>query len=192
MSDYTPSVANGGFLAAWPPSLVITPVADKAAERRPLMPVPPHVTATSVTPHGVVCAPFNPAVLHRSMDTVGPCAPGVNQRELSMHGITTRAADFATAGEPVIQQLGEGSGTSNVQNVAGAQGHWTPKPFACHVCPMSFGFHSQLQIHLRSHTKETPYRCPLCFKGFSQKGNYNRHMRVHVQAGEQQGIGTSG
>lgn len=55
-----------------------------------------------------------------------------------------------------------------------------PRPFACHLCCKSFGFHSQLQVHLRSHTKETPFRCPHCLKGFSQKGNYNRHLRIHL------------
>lgn len=189
MADYTLSGAYNVHLAAWPPSLVITPVPDSAAERRPLVPVPPQVTATSVTPHGIVCAPFNPAVFHRGIDTLGPLAPSVSQCELSMHGNSARAADFAAAGEPIIQQLGEAGGPSSGQDTAATQAQRTPRPFACHVCPMSFGFHSQLQVHLRSHTKETPYRCPHCFKGFSQKGNYNRHMRIHMQTGEQ-GVGT--
>lgn len=176
LADYTPSGANGGFFAAWPSSLILTPVPDGAAERKPLVPVPPQVTATSVTPHGIVCTPFDPAILHRGIDIAGPCAPSINQCELSAHGSSARAADFAATGEPIIQQLGEG-GASSGQDMAAQR---MPKPFACHVCPMSFGFHSQLQVHLRSHTKETPYRCPHCFKGFSQKGNYNRHMRIHM------------
>ncbi|KAL3198336.1 hypothetical protein MRX96_044376, partial [Rhipicephalus microplus] len=134
----------------WPPSLVITPVPDNAAERRPLMPVPPHVTATSMTPRGVVCTPFDPAVFHRAVDTLGPCAPGASQRELPMHGIGTRAADFATTGEPVIQQLGEGSGTSNAPNVAGTQGHWTPKPFACHGFSQKGNYNRHMRVHMQS------------------------------------------
>lgn len=75
-----------------------------------------------------------------------------------------------------LHQAQLGVGTSEQQEASSRQ----PRPFACHLCYKSFGFHSQLQVHLRSHTKETPFRCPHCHKGFSQKGNYNRHLRIHL------------
>ncbi|KAK8781022.1 hypothetical protein V5799_017637 [Amblyomma americanum] len=163
------------FLAAWPSSLVVTPVPECATEQRALLPVPPPLMSmTSVTQHGAALpVPFSPAAFHGDVAARGPCALSDNQCDSAtssaVHG---RPMDIAV--EPSVRPLG------GVQDTLTPLSSRAPKPFSCHVCPMSFGFHSQLQVHLRSHTKETPFRCPHCFKGFSQKGNFNRHMRIHM------------
>ncbi|XP_077495867.1 uncharacterized protein LOC144106796 [Amblyomma americanum] len=160
---------------SWPSSLVVTPVPECATEQRALLPVPPPLMSmTSVTQHAAALpVPFNPAAFHGDVAARGPCALSDNQCDSAassaVHG---RPMDIAV--EPSVRPLG------GVQDTLTPLSSRAPKPFSCHVCPMSFGFHSQLQVHLRSHTKETPFRCPHCFKGFSQKGNFNRHMRIHM------------
>ena len=46
-------------------------------------------------------------------------------------------------------------------------------------CKAVFGFESQLNNHLRKHTKEKPYVCPTCEYRSSYKGNLNAHIKKY-------------
>ncbi|KAK9881994.1 hypothetical protein WA026_018183 [Henosepilachna vigintioctopunctata] len=49
----------------------------------------------------------------------------------------------------------------------------------CHYCNKSFNTHSNLLIHIRTHTGQKPYVCQVCNKAFSQSCNLVNHMRIH-------------
>lgn len=49
----------------------------------------------------------------------------------------------------------------------------------CHYCSKTFNSHSNLLIHLRTHTGQRPYICEVCNKAFSQSCNLVNHMRIH-------------
>ncbi|KAM6973330.1 sal-like protein 1 [Aplochiton taeniatus] len=53
------------------------------------------------------------------------------------------------------------------------------KNLVCDICGKTFGCHSALDIHYRSHTKERPFICTECHRGFSTKGNLKQHMLTH-------------
>ncbi|XP_076019355.1 uncharacterized protein LOC143010734 isoform X2 [Genypterus blacodes] len=54
------------------------------------------------------------------------------------------------------------------------------RTYLCDVCCKMFLTSKQLQIHMRTHTKEKPFNCGECGKGFSTKGTLTIHMRVHT------------
>ncbi|XP_061631955.1 zinc finger protein 484 isoform X2 [Phyllopteryx taeniolatus] len=51
----------------------------------------------------------------------------------------------------------------------------------CGVCSRTYKFMSQYVIHQRVHTGERPFECPECKRGFSKKSNLNLHLRTHVK-----------
>ncbi|KAK6192009.1 hypothetical protein SNE40_003565 [Patella caerulea] len=53
------------------------------------------------------------------------------------------------------------------------------KPYICGICSKAFGQHSNIVLHMRSHTGEKPYICDVCGKGFSGKSDLNRHKNIH-------------
>ena len=48
------------------------------------------------------------------------------------------------------------------------------------MCDMKFVMKTQLENHMRSHTKEQPYQCNQCDRKFSQRGSWKRHMQLHT------------
>uniref|UniRef100_A0A3P8V858 C2H2-type domain-containing protein n=1 Tax=Cynoglossus semilaevis TaxID=244447 RepID=A0A3P8V858_CYNSE len=46
-------------------------------------------------------------------------------------------------------------------------------------CGRTFRFLSQFVIHQRIHTGERPFKCPQCGKGFSKNSNLNLHLKTH-------------
>jgi uncharacterized Zn-finger protein len=53
--------------------------------------------------------------------------------------------------------------------------------FKCNLCSKSFNMRNNLNVHMRSHTKERPYECPhsKCGKLFATKGNMKKHKDYH-------------
>ncbi|XP_076259298.1 uncharacterized protein LOC143195748 isoform X3 [Rhynchophorus ferrugineus] len=52
--------------------------------------------------------------------------------------------------------------------------------FICEICSKAFYNHSNLQVHMRTHTGQKPYICDICTKSFTQSCNLVNHMRVHT------------
>nr|XP_033815938.1 zinc finger protein 184-like [Geotrypetes seraphini] len=70
--------------------------------------------------------------------------------------------------------------TGRVQfNWAGQRGYKGDRPYKCTECEKSFGKHSHLIQHRRTHTGERPYKCRQCAKCFSHSSNLFRHQRLH-------------
>ncbi|XP_049587132.1 zinc finger protein 184 isoform X2 [Syngnathus scovelli] len=51
----------------------------------------------------------------------------------------------------------------------------------CAICNRTYKFMSQYIIHQRVHTGERPFECPECKKGFSKKSNLNLHLKTHIK-----------
>ncbi|XP_019741739.1 uncharacterized protein LOC109525588 [Hippocampus comes] len=51
----------------------------------------------------------------------------------------------------------------------------------CAICSRTYKFMSQYVIHQRVHTGERPFECPECKRGFSKKSNLNLHLKTHVK-----------
>ena len=60
--------------------------------------------------------------------------------------------------------------------------------FICNFCFRSFGFKSQLDRHIVTHTGEKPFKCPICFAKFSRMASVYRHARSehHIELHEGQ------
>ncbi|XP_037130103.1 uncharacterized protein si:dkeyp-84f3.9 isoform X2 [Syngnathus acus] len=51
----------------------------------------------------------------------------------------------------------------------------------CAICSRTYKFMSQYIIHQRVHTGERPFECPECKRGFSKKSNLNLHLKTHIK-----------
>ncbi|XP_037836356.1 zinc finger protein 37 [Kryptolebias marmoratus] len=51
----------------------------------------------------------------------------------------------------------------------------------CGCCSRTYKFLSQLIVHQRVHTGERPFTCPECGKGFSKNSNLNLHLKMHTK-----------
>ncbi|XP_057689677.1 zinc finger protein 16 [Corythoichthys intestinalis] len=51
----------------------------------------------------------------------------------------------------------------------------------CGICSRTYKFMSQYVVHQRVHTGERPFECPECKRGFSKKSNLNLHLKTHVK-----------
>lgn len=56
---------------------------------------------------------------------------------------------------------------------------FTPAGFKCQHCEKVFPIFSDLENHIREHTKKKPFECPICHKRFGQQGNLSCHLRIH-------------
>ena len=50
----------------------------------------------------------------------------------------------------------------------------------CPHCLKTFRFHSNLVVHIRSHTGEKPFKCAQCNYACKQASKLKRHMKVHA------------
>ncbi|GAV08637.1 hypothetical protein RvY_18300-2 [Ramazzottius varieornatus] len=53
----------------------------------------------------------------------------------------------------------------------------------CPHCLKTFRFHSNLVVHIRSHTGEKPFKCAQCNYACKQASKLKRHMKVHASPG---------
>ncbi|XP_077455617.1 uncharacterized protein LOC144073555 [Stigmatopora argus] len=51
----------------------------------------------------------------------------------------------------------------------------------CAICNRTYKFMSQYIVHQRVHTGERPFKCPECKRGFSKKSNLNLHLKTHMK-----------
>ncbi|XP_055353057.1 B-cell lymphoma/leukemia 11B-like isoform X2 [Paramacrobiotus metropolitanus] len=79
-------------------------------------------------------------------------------------------------GEPVSGDHKESS--ENREHPAAKSGSGE-KVRQCPHCFKTFRFHSNLVVHIRSHTGEKPYKCGQCSYACKQASKLKRHMKVH-------------
>lgn len=56
----------------------------------------------------------------------------------------------------------------------------TSLPITCNICKKKFRFHSNLERHKLTHTKERPYLCNVCGKTFNQSSALKIHHFSHT------------
>ena len=69
--------------------------------------------------------------------------------------------------------------TTDYRTSPGKQADSREKMRQCPHCLKTFRFHSNLVVHIRSHTGEKPYKCSQCNYACKQASKLKRHMKVH-------------
>lgn len=63
--------------------------------------------------------------------------------------------------------------------------HTKETPYKCSYCDMSVATRTRLVDHERTHTGEKPFVCRFCGKAFKQHGVLNTHLKIHTGRTEQ-------
>jgi hypothetical protein len=126
------------------------------ADREPNA-ISPHVHAAA----SVIATPETPAV-HGAASPLRSALPRLAAQPDAAAGKEDRARLRAQASPPALPAVAGG-------------------PVNCPYCARSFRRRTNLNDHLRTHTRERPYKCswPGCQAAFTQRSNCVRHFAAH-------------